>query len=384
MMDSRLIIAFLAALIICFFSIPGVIKVAIKKDLVAKPNHRTSHTGRIPNVGGISIFISFVLACLIASDFSKISNSGNIQFLIFTTIILFFVGLYDDIMIISARRKLIGEMFGIAAIIFLGNFRLTNLHGFFGVYEITYLSSVLLTIFVTIVIINAINLIDGIDGLAAGVGVIVSLFFGIYFYLIGEGQLSVIAFSLLGALVPFFIYNVFAKRSKIFMGDAGALVLGVVLAALTISFNEVNVLETRPYHIINVPMVSICILVLPMFDTIRVFTIRILNKKSPFSPDKNHLHHMFLALGYNHKQSTGILLLINVVYIGMGLLFQNTPKFFFFAIIFLSCIIWSEMLRIVIKSRERIKDKAIDNKQNVIPNFICNDVKLKSNTVIPD
>ncbi|MDR2287173.1 MAG: undecaprenyl/decaprenyl-phosphate alpha-N-acetylglucosaminyl 1-phosphate transferase [Prevotellaceae bacterium] len=352
-MDNRLVISFLTALIIGFFSIPGIVKVAIKKDLVAKPNHRTSHTGRIPNVGGIAIFISFVLTLLIASDFSV---DKNVQFLIFTAMVLFFVGLYDDIMIISARRKLIGELFGIAAMIFLGNIRLTNLHGFFGVHEISYLASVLLTFFVTIVIINAINLIDGIDGLASGVGMLVSLFLGIYFIITGKEQLSVVAFSLLGALMPFFIYNVFAKRSKIFMGDAGALVLGVVLAALTISFNEVNINETLPYHIINVPMVSICILVLPMFDTIRVFIIRIFNKKSPFSPDKNHLHHMFLALGYNHKQATGILLLINVVYIGLGLLFQNTVRFFFFAIIFLSCILWSETLRLIIKSRERVKE----------------------------
>jgi UDP-N-acetylmuramyl pentapeptide phosphotransferase/UDP-N-acetylglucosamine-1-phosphate transferase len=352
-MDSSLIISFLAALIIGFFSIPKVIKVAIKRDLVAKPNHRTSHTGRIPNVGGISIFLSFILALLITSDF----NSDNkIQFLIFTTLVLFFVGLYDDIMIISARRKLMGELFGIAAMIFLGNLRLTNLHGFFGVHEITYLASVLLTFFVTVVIINAINLIDGIDGLASGVGIIVSLFFGIYFILTGHGQLSAVAFCLLGALVPFFIYNVFAKRHKIFMGDAGALVLGVILAALIISFNEINISATSPYHIFNVPMVSVCILVLPMFDTIRVFTIRIFHKKSPFSPDKNHLHHMFLALGYNHKQATAILLFINIIYIGIGLLFQYTTKFLFFTIILISCILWTEIIRTLIKIREREKE----------------------------
>jgi UDP-N-acetylmuramyl pentapeptide phosphotransferase/UDP-N-acetylglucosamine-1-phosphate transferase len=260
-------------------------------------------------------------------------------------------------MIISAKRKLWGELFGIAGMIFLGDIRLTNLHGFFGIHEITYFASVLLTFFVTVVIINAINLIDGIDGLASGVGMIVSLFFGIYFYLTDNEHLSIVAFSLLGAIVPFFIYNVFAKRSKIFMGDAGALVLGVVLAALTVSFNEVNVFTELPYHVLNAPMVSICILVLPMFDTIRVFTIRIFSKKSPFAPDKNHLHHMFLALGYKHKQATGILLLINVIYVGLGLLFQNTPKFFFFVIIFLSCVFWTEALRYIIKTRERIKEE---------------------------
>jgi UDP-N-acetylmuramyl pentapeptide phosphotransferase/UDP-N-acetylglucosamine-1-phosphate transferase len=145
------------------------------------------------------------------------------------------------------------------------------------------------------------------------------------------------------------------------MGDAGALVLGVVLAALTISFNEVNILSTLPYHITNVPMVSICILVLPMFDTIRVFTIRIMQKRSPFSPDKNHLHHMFLALGYNHKQSTGIMLIINVLYITAGLLFQDSPKSVFFAVVFLSCVLWTETIRLHIKkTKERSEMKTIE------------------------
>jgi UDP-N-acetylmuramyl pentapeptide phosphotransferase/UDP-N-acetylglucosamine-1-phosphate transferase len=358
-MNIRLVISFIAALIIGFISITRVVRVAVKKDLVAKPNHRTSHTGRIPNVGGISIFISFILAFLLASDFSL---DYTIQSLIFTALVLFFVGLYDDIMIISAKRKLKGEMFGIAAMVFLGNLRITNLHGFFGINEIPYIASILLTFFVTIVIINAINLIDGIDGLASGVGMLISLFFGIYFNLIDNKELSIVAFSLLGALVPFFIYNVFIKRCKIFMGDAGALVLGVILAILTISFNEVNISAARPYHITNVPVVSICILVLPVFDTVRVFTIRIIQKKSPFSPDKNHLHHMFLALGCTHKQSTGILLLINVIYIFVGLLIQNTSKFFFFAIIFLSCILWSETLRIFVKVRVKVKEKDCNEK----------------------
>jgi UDP-N-acetylmuramyl pentapeptide phosphotransferase/UDP-N-acetylglucosamine-1-phosphate transferase len=210
------------------------------------------------------------------------------------------------------------------------------------------------------VIINAINLIDGIDGLAAGVGMLVSLFYGIYFILTDYVQLSIIAFSLLGALIPFFIYNVFTKRRKIFMGDAGALVLGVLLATLTITFNEANIHVSMPYHISNVPVVSLCILVLPMFDTIRVFTIRILHKRSPFAPDKNHLHHMFLALGYNHKQATGILLIINTIYIGIGLLFQNVSNLFFFAMVFISCILWSETLRFLIKSKEKVKESQCD------------------------
>ena len=359
-------IAFVFSAIIGMFVIPKIVRVAIKKDLVAKPNHRTSHTGRIPNIGGVSIFISFILSFIVALNIfiSKSANISNgdmivgytqLQYMLFTIITLFFVGLYDDIMVISAKRKLLGELFGISIMIFLGDFRFTNLHGFFGIYDLPYFFSVFLTFFVVVVIINALNLIDGIDGLASGIGMLISLFFGVYFLLIDKMHFSIAAFALVGALLPFFMYNVFAKRNKIFMGDAGALVLGFILSALVIYFNEVNILPNSPYHIVNAPMVSLCILAIPMFDTIRVFTIRLAQKRSPFSPDKNHLHHMFLALGYNHKQATGTLLIINTIYIIAGLLLQNTPKFFFFTVIFLSCVVWSELLRFVIKTREKEK-----------------------------
>ncbi|MDR1896003.1 MAG: undecaprenyl/decaprenyl-phosphate alpha-N-acetylglucosaminyl 1-phosphate transferase [Prevotellaceae bacterium] len=355
--DIKVYISFVVAVVIGFFLIPKVIKIAMKKNLVAKPNHRTSHKGTVPNVGGISIFISFILSFFLFAD---IAERPEIQYLLFSVIALFFVGLYDDILIISAKRKLVGEAAGISIMIFLGNFRFTNLHGFFGIYELPYFVSILLTFFVIVVIINALNLVDGIDGLAAGIGMLVSLFFGIYFLLIEKLQLTIVSFSLLGALLPFFLYNVFAKRNKVFMGDAGALVLGLILAALAIEFNELNIPATANphiYQIANAPMVSICILILPLFDTLRVFTIRLAQKKSPFSPDKNHLHHMFLALGYNHKQSTGILLAINTVYIIIGLLFQHTVKIFFFVIVFISCLIWSETVRMYIKIKEKNKEK---------------------------
>jgi UDP-N-acetylmuramyl pentapeptide phosphotransferase/UDP-N-acetylglucosamine-1-phosphate transferase len=280
----------------------------------------------------------------------------RIQSLIFTSLVLFFVGLYDDIMIISADRKLRGELLAVAAMVFVGNIRLTNLHGFFGVEELPYIPSVVLTSFVMVVIINAINLIDGIDGLASGIGMIGLLFFGTYFSLTGDKELSMIAYCMSGSLVPFFIYNVFANRRKVFMGDVGALVLGVILATLTIAFNEANIDASLPCHIENVPVVSICVLILPVFDTARVFTIRIIRKRSPFTPDKNHLHHMFLALGCSHKQSTGILLMINAIYIVVGLLLQHISGFLFFTIIFVSCLLWSEILRISVSRREKSKN----------------------------
>ena len=334
---------------------PSVRKLAVAKDMVAKPNHRTSHTGRIPNIGGVAIFLSFVFVFLFASA----QTDGKAQYICLIALGMFIIGLYDDIMVISPKKKFRLEFLATVLPVLVGDFRLTNLHGFFGVEEIPYGVSVLLTIFVILVIINAINLIDGIDGLAAGVGMVVSLFFGTYFALNGEAIYFILSFCLLGSLLPFFMYNVFSKKGKIFMGDSGSLVLGTLIAVLTIKFNEINIASISPYRIVNVPMVSICILVIPMFDTLRVFTIRIMQGKSPFTADKNHLHHMFLSLGFNHKQTTGIMLTISVTYIFAGLLLQNTSKVFFFLTVIVSCVIWSEMVRLMIKIKEKEREKKV-------------------------
>jgi UDP-N-acetylmuramyl pentapeptide phosphotransferase/UDP-N-acetylglucosamine-1-phosphate transferase len=354
-MTYLIISSFFLAGIFGFALTPSVRKLAVAKDLVAKPNHRTSHTGRIPNIGGVAIFFSFILVFL----FISAQAEGKAQYICLIALGMFLIGLYDDVMVITPRLKLGLELLTIMLPVCVGDFRLTNLHGFFGVNELPYIGSVLLTTFVIVVIINAVNLIDGIDGLAAGVGMIVSLFFGIYFALNGEAMYFVLSFCLLGALLPFFRYNVFSKNRKIFMGDSGSLVLGALIAVLTIKFNEINIASISPHRIVNVPMVSICILVLPLFDTLRVFIIRMMQGRSPFVADKNHLHHMFLSLGYNHKQSTGIMLTISVIYIFAGLLLQNTSRIFFFLVVVVSCVTWSEMVRLMIKVREKDREKKV-------------------------
>lgn len=352
----KIALAILSALIVGLYTIPIVIKVAIKKDLVAKPNHRTSHTGRIPNVGGISIFIAFIIAFLFVGNLSVFPG---IQYFLLAVIILFFIGVQDDILIISAKRKLFGEIMALLAMIVIGDIRITELHGFFDVYHLSYTVSVVLTLFVVVVIINAMNLIDGIDGLAASIGMVISLFYAGYFLLQGTNLgvlFALLSFSLFGALIPFFLYNVFAKRNKVFMGDAGALVLGFILAVLTIEFVELNSLSVgNKYHVPNAPVMAICILIVPLFDTLRVFTIRIMQKRSPFSPDKNHLHHMLLAYGFKHKMSTSILVFFNLLYIGLGLLCRDMPKYPFLTLVFVSAILLSELLRYMVK-RKKVKE----------------------------
>ncbi|MDR2562709.1 MAG: undecaprenyl/decaprenyl-phosphate alpha-N-acetylglucosaminyl 1-phosphate transferase [Prevotellaceae bacterium] len=354
----KLLASIVSAFAVGLYSIPIVIKIAVKKDLVAKPNHRTSHTGRIPNVGGVSIFVAFVLSFLFSAN---IEVFPSFQYFLFALIALFFVGLYDDIMIISAKKKLLGEIVGILGMVILGDIRLSNLHGFFGIEQIPYMVSILLTLFVIVVIINALNLIDGIDGLASGIGMVIALFFGIYFILAGGDknfQLAILSFCLFSSLIPFFLFNVFANRNKIFMGDAGALILGFIIAVLVVEFCETNI-SAGAYRINNAPVMALCVLVIPLFDTIRVFTIRLSQRKSPFTPDKNHLHHILLNTGLNHRKSTAVLASVNIAYILFGLACQDMQPYLFFMLVFVSCVIWTEALRY---RANKIKDSLMSKK----------------------
>jgi UDP-N-acetylmuramyl pentapeptide phosphotransferase/UDP-N-acetylglucosamine-1-phosphate transferase len=300
------------AFVIVFVSVPSIVNVAHIKKLYDEPSRRKSHTQCIPNLGGISIFAGFILGSGLFLDIVEVQE---IVYLYVAIVVIFFVGIKDDILVIAPVKKLYGEIIAAIIIVVIGDFRFTNLHGFIGMNEITYIPSILLTIFVMVVIINAFNLIDGIDGLAAGIGVLVSFTFGLWFFLVGQVNYAVISAALFGAFTSFFWYNVFGKNNKIFMGDTGSLILGLVISVIVIKFNEINVGYSGPFKINSAPAVSFGILIVPLFDTLRVFIIRISRMRSPFKPDKNHFHHRLLKLGFSHFSSTLFLILLNLLVI---------------------------------------------------------------------
>ncbi|MBR6017406.1 MAG: undecaprenyl/decaprenyl-phosphate alpha-N-acetylglucosaminyl 1-phosphate transferase [Paludibacteraceae bacterium] len=300
---------------------PLVIRIAKQKDLVVRPNKRMSHTGSIPNIGGIDICVSFLLTYLVL-EFNTLQQS---QFLLIGVFTIVAVGLVDDILILSPLGKLLGEVLAAIAMIGFADLRITHLHGLLGIEQISVLPSYLISLFVLVAIINAINLIDGIDGLASGLGMIYCLFFAIYFMLVGETAWAIMAISLIGSLAVYFIFNVFGHKQKIFMGDSGALLLGYVLSAFVFHFCELNAYNQVPvpFHMSAAPAVAICVLTVPIFDTIRVSLTRIKHRKSPFRPDKNHIHHLLLRTGLNHLQTTGILLTISLCFIVLALIGRN-------------------------------------------------------------
>lgn len=325
-----IIASFLFSLIVCYRVIPSVIHLARTKKLYDEPNNRSSHTTVIPSLGGIAIFLGFVLSILI---FSNGFLLHELKYIVAATIIMCGLGIKDDLTEISPKKKLIGQIFAALIVIAMGDIRFTNFHGIFGIHELNYVSSVLFSVFVIIVVTNGFNLIDGIDGLASGISGLCTLVLGIWFFITENYEFAVLAASLLGSLIAFFRFNVFGKENKIFMGDTGSMILGLLISILIIRFNELNVVNDFTYSIHAAPAVSIGILAVPLFDTLRVMLIRIKNKKSPFQPDKNHVHHRMISLGYKHAAASVRIMAINVLFIFTAFMLNWTDNEFLLSLI---------------------------------------------------
>ena len=358
---------------------PIVIKIAKAKHFLVKPNKRTSHTGEIPNIGGLDIFISFLLTYMIF----EYNELNEFQFLLIGIFIIFIIGFVDDILDLTPMSKLLGEMLAGVAMIGFSDIRLTHLHGFLGIEQIGTGYSYLLSFFVLIAIINALNLIDGIDGLASGLGILYSIFFAVYFHLIGEPEWAIMACSMVGSLSVFFIYNVFGKRNKIFMGDSGSLLLGYVITAFVFHVCEINAYDAVPeaYHMRATPAVMMCVLSIPLFDMARVALTRIKHHKSPFLPDKNHIHHLLLRTGLNHLQTTCVLLVTSLAFIALAFVGRNWQVWILALVDLLCCsvlifILWRIVDKKNAEKNTEKSDNAINSETSSASN---NDTDLSNN-----
>jgi UDP-N-acetylmuramyl pentapeptide phosphotransferase/UDP-N-acetylglucosamine-1-phosphate transferase len=220
------------AFFITFFAIPIIIQVAKDKKLFDEPDQRKVHKIVIPNLGGLGIFAGFMIATLLCVPSV---NNEQLQYFIAAATVIFFLGLKDDILILSVTKKFLGQILAAIILIKLGGIQLNNLQGFLGIYQITDLAGSVLSLFAIIVITNSFNLIDGVDGLAGSLGILSTLCFGVYFFLSGDLTLAVMAFSLVFSLAGFLIYNF--PPAKIFMGDTGSLLIGLVNSILFIKYH---------------------------------------------------------------------------------------------------------------------------------------------------
>ncbi len=306
---------------LAFLIIPSILRVANSKNLYDEPNKRSSHKTKIPTLGGLAIFLSFLFTYSIFIDFIDFIY---IPFLIPSILIVFGIGIKDDIIVTSPLIKLLGQIIAAFIIVSLGDIRFTSLHFLLG-FKLNYLSSVTLSVVVFVFLMNAINLIDGVDGLAAIISIIAIISFGSWFYINNSFHIPIFAASLLGAILAFLYYNVFSKNQKIFMGDTGSLIIGFLISIIMIKFCEFNINPTSDFKITtnSSPAISIGILIIPIIDTLRIFIFRISNGKSPFSADRNHIHHRMLTLGLSHLKITLILGLINIIFVILAFIFRN-------------------------------------------------------------
>ena len=303
---------------ITFMMIPVIMRVATQKRLYDLPDARKLHTRPIASLGGVGIFAGFLLTSLLVI---KPGTDHSFQAFYAASVVMFFLGIKDDILIISPTKKFIGQLLAAGILVHLGGIQITSMHGLLGVYELPYSFSIALSYFTIIVVTNAFNLIDGVDGLAGMLGLVVMLCFGAYFGYVNMDSYAVLAFAMAGALAAFLIFNF--NPAKIFMGDSGSLLLGLISSVLAIKFIAVADGAGVSFPIASVVAVGFSVLMLPLADTLRVFSIRIAQGRSPFSPDRNHIHHLLLDRGLNHKMVTLTCVGINLLFIAVAFYFRN-------------------------------------------------------------
>ena len=364
-MDNILLSAGLAFLI-TFFAIPVIIQVAKDKKLFDEPDERKVHKNVIPTLGGLGIFAGFIIATLMGVPSA---SSSELQYFAAATTVIFFLGIKDDILVLSASKKFIGQLIAAGIIIKFGGVQITNMHGLLGIYEIPHIASIVLSLFTIIVITNSFNLIDGVDGLAGSLGLLTTLVFGAYFYYAGQLAYAVMAFALAGSIIGFLIYNF--SPAKIFMGDTGSLLLGLVNSILVIKFINIAGNPVSNFPIEAAPAIGFAILMIPLFDTLRVFGLRIIDRRSPFSPDRTHVHHFLLDLGLNHRMVTITCVLVNITFISMAFFMRSLGTTTVLGILLLSAFIF---IGIIYYSRPKQK--------NTVPKKLENAGILKSHKIL--
>lgn len=270
-------------------------------------------------MGGIGIFLAFIVPSLFFIDFSSSTEIATV--LLFVTLI-FALGIVDDLFRLEASKKLIGQLLIIVAFIAFSNLRLDTLHHIVGTGELSYLVSFGATLFVMIIVINSLNLVDGIDGLAGVIAIISSLSFGIWFTLTGNTGYALLLFALSGGIIGFIFFN--WEPSKIFMGDTGSLVIGMILSIAAIKFINLNLPVSAGNYQVKAPIATtICLLSIPLIDTARIIILRLYKKQSPLKPDKNHIHHTLLKLGLSHRQASLLLGSVHLIFVAISILFQD-------------------------------------------------------------
>ena len=338
-LELWLISAFVIAFLISYVTFPTILFIAEEKHLMDEPDSRSLHSSRTPTLGGVGIFFSLVVVITLTG---AMLNTKVLLLVLGGLTILFFLGLKDDLTVLSPKKKLLGQLLAALLLIVFTDTRIIGFSGILDIYELPYWVSVCFTLFVYILIINAYNLIDGVDGLAGSIALTISAVFAMLFISVKEYSLATVSVAVIGALLPFLRLN-FSVKNKIFMGDTGSMILGFLIAFFTISFIYIEQSNpTLPYHKVS-PALAFAILFYPLIDTLRIFAIRVfIHKTNPFTADRNHIHHRFIQLGLSHVTTTVLITVINIIIVIIAFncikLNLNTQ---IFSLLFYGCALFS-------------------------------------------
>ena len=310
------ILACVTAFVVAMIVMPPLIRLIYRFKLFDLPDLRKEHITPIPTMGGIASCAGMLFACGLWFQFSR--DNFIISFF-FSIAVLFTIGMMDDLKNLSARYKFAIQL-AVALLIAFSGVRINNFNGLFGLYELPVAAQYSFTILAITGITNAFNLIDGIDGLAGGLGFMSLVILGLFLTLSGESNTAIIAFALGGGLLGFLYYNF--NPARIFMGDTGSLVLGFVISVLCIKLIQLNSGTSNPV-LPHAPVFVLSIVAIPVFDTLRVFSIRIWQGKSPFTPDKNHIHHLLTNNGWSHSFTAKLICTVHALILVLGYFLKN-------------------------------------------------------------
>ena len=322
---GSIILSALVSLLTVRWAYFKILKIAKDKKLVDNPDARKLQKIPVPVMGGIAVFLGVVVGVLIGAACNASFKLESITVLLpimLAMMVMLYTGAMDDVVGLSPGSRFVIEIFTLLGMIYASGCCVDSLHGLWGVERISWWIAVPLSVVGGLGIVNAVNMIDGVNGLSSGLCIACCLIFGITFSIAGDLANALLAFTMASALLPFLLHNVFGMQSKMFIGDAGTMVMGVLLSWFTFSMLRGNTEMAIRLHAPNANLIAMALAVLsvPVFDTVRVMFMRILKRKSPFHPDKTHLHHIFINVGVSHSVTSLMEIGINMLIVGLWVL----------------------------------------------------------------
>jgi len=333
---TRILIFSTIAFFIAFLLFPVIIRIFKQLKWVDSPGTHKIHSEFTPSMGGVAILAGASLALLMSLP---LQQWINMRYFFISVALMFLIGLRDDVLALTPRQKLVSQFLPVFVLVFLENVKLVSFYELGSGVQFPVLAVYFVSLFTIVIISNAYNLIDGIDGLAGTIGVLALSCFGIWFHVADQSFLSLVSLCFCGALLAFLIFN--WQPSRIFMGDTGALTIGLILSFMAIRFININfeLPADHPAKFSASISTAICVLIIPVFDTLRVIIVRLIKFQSPFHADRNHIHHRFLGIGMNHGNAVKWIVAINVGFIGLAVALKNQSDLILLPLIGLTCLL---------------------------------------------